>query len=601
MMHKAKDVAREASSLTLEAERPPLALTGNGGMARPARRGLAGLTVADGLMVVIGLIAAVARFANLGVPPLSPGEAEAALASWQFSHGAPLTVPIASPAYFAFTNLLMGMGGDGDVAARLVPAVFGLLTVLLPWLWRGRLRPAVWLVAGLFLAVSPILVVLSRTAGGEAIALFALLLLVVAASRLAEGERWGLVAGVAVGLGLTSAPLFYSGLVTFLPAWWVYGGLSGVAARTWRGLALTAALVFVVVATQLLFFLAGFGAALALLPAWLAQFGLPAEGASVLEPVLALLRYEPALFVLGLAAVVWAIVADEKAGKQWALWLGLLLPLLLLQSAALPNAAIALIPGYLLVGYLAAELLIAGDWDSGRRTLVAAGSLGLLGMVLLVSAGRFTRLNLWTGGEAPLVILAALALVFAGIAVILALAWDNSAARRGAFLGLALLLLYWQWGTGWQLSQWGVNDARERWVSTATDDDVPVMLDLLGRVSRYTTNANTDLEIFSTVESPVLRWYFRDFEKFQFGPALPAQTQAAVLITPDAGEPQAINDYFGADFGLQQSRLPGATGERTAGAVISDLLHWWLFRESAAPVQQQRIIVWIRSNLATLQ
>ena len=48
-------------------------------------------TVADGLMLLIGLLAAVARFVNLGAQPLSPAEADAALTSWQFARGVPLT------------------------------------------------------------------------------------------------------------------------------------------------------------------------------------------------------------------------------------------------------------------------------------------------------------------------------------------------------------------------------------------------------------------------------------------------------------------------------------------------------------------------------
>ena len=57
----------------------------------------------------------------------------------------------------------MSLGGDGDVVARLVPALFGLLTVLLPWLWRGRFRPGVWLTASVLLAVSPIHMTVSYT------------------------------------------------------------------------------------------------------------------------------------------------------------------------------------------------------------------------------------------------------------------------------------------------------------------------------------------------------------------------------------------------------------------------------------------------------
>jgi hypothetical protein len=86
------------------------------------------------------------------------------------------------------------------------------------------------------LAVSPIHMIVSRTAAADAIALFALTLLAVAAARLDEGGRLGHHCRRGVK-GLTTAPLFYSGLLAFLPAWWVYRGAAGpgwaAAGRGW--------------------------------------------------------------------------------------------------------------------------------------------------------------------------------------------------------------------------------------------------------------------------------------------------------------------------------------------------------------------------------
>ena len=559
-------------------------------------------TVADGLMLLIGLLAAVARFVNLGAQPLSPAEADAALTSWQFARGVPLTAAPDSPAYFTFTSLIMSLGGDGDAAARLAPAVFGLLAVLLPWLWRGRFRPAVWLTAGALLAVSPIQMIVSRTAGGEAIALFALLLLAVAATRLGDGERWGMAAGAALGLGLTSAPLFYTGLLAFAPAWWVFGSFEEVDRVKARAVALSAGVVFLAVAAGGLFYPQGLGGALGLLPAWLAQFGLTGGAATLLGPWLTLLRYEPALLVLGLPAAVWALGRDMAVGRQMALWLGLLLLLLLLQSSAPQQAAAALAPGYLLIGLMAGGLLAeALPRAERRRVWLVGGGLALLGMTLLISMGRFTKLGLWTGAQASLVGLAVMAFVFAGIAVVVALAWENSAARRGAFLGIILLLFYWQWGTGWHLSQQAANDPGERWVTVGTDDDVPLLMNLLGRVSRQTANSNTDLDVFSTVDSPVLRWYFRHFGRFMTGATLPVDTTAAVVVTPDDEQPQLPSDYFGADFGLEQHEVAGAPLFTEGGSPLAETLNAWLFHESTTPLIQQRIVVWLRSDLATAE
>jgi hypothetical protein len=74
--------------------------------------------------------------------------------------------------------------------------------------------------------------------------------------------------------------------------------------------------------------------------------------------LLALLRYEPALLLLGLPAVAWALLRGSHIGKQMALWLGLCWPLLLLQAAR-PLAAARSRPGVLLIGLLAGDLLAA--------------------------------------------------------------------------------------------------------------------------------------------------------------------------------------------------------------------------------------------------
>jgi hypothetical protein len=332
-------------------------------------------------------------------------------------------------------------------------------------------------------------------------------------------------------------------------------------------MAFAAAAVFLAVASGFLLYPAGIGAALRLFPAWLAQFGLPAGDASLaaglLSPILALLRYEPAVFLLGIPAVVWAI---------------------------------ALLPVYLLIGLFAAALTAGAfeDWpDSRRATLGTAAGLLLLGMLLLAAVGRFARLGLLTGANATLISLMTLAFVLAGLAVIAAMAWENPAVRRGAFLGVVLLLLFWQWGSAHQLSRLGANDPRERWVMAGTDDDVRVMVDLLARVSRQTANSDRDLTLFSAVDSPVLRWYLRDYENFDAGPTVPLGAQSAVVITAADAEPGLPNDYFGADFGLEQREVAAAPGG------LSDALKWWLFRESAAPVETERVVVWIRSDLAT--
>ncbi len=604
--------APDAADETLVTVSPrPTAPLATAAASSGARSRPAAFTVADGLMLLIGGLAAWLRLGDLAGLPLSPAEATAALANRQFWSAGPLDVAGSSPAYFAFTPLVMSLGASSDTVARLVPAVFGVLTVLLVWVWRGRGRPVAQLAAGLFLAVSPLLVAVSRTAGGDAIALFALLALALAANGLLEGRRrWAIAAGLALGLGLTSSPLFYTGLVALIitalgtrsfrrspaEALPLSAGQEGSRRESWRTTGVAAGVAFVVVATSLLLYPAGLGAALRLFPTWLAQFGLPSSAAATLSPLLALLRYEPAVVVLGLPAVAAAARGPGRFGRAAALWFGLALLLTLLQPGVMVNAAAVLLPAYLLVGLSAAAVVNRGGPApvAGRRTawFTAAAILGL-GALVLAAGGRFARLNLLAGENSTLIALAVLAFILAGAAVVLAMAWESPAARRGAFLGLAVLLLFWQWGAAWQLSRVGANDPRERWVTEGSTNDVEVMINLLGDVSRQVKNSNRDLIIFSQVESPVLRWYLGDFVGFQSGPALPLNTSADVVIAPADSDPTLPADFFGADFGLTQGD-PLSTGPGT----VSDVLKWWLFRESTAVPLTQRVVVWVRSDLA---
>ena len=138
-------------------------------------------------------------------------------------------------------------------------------------------------------------------------------------------------------------------------------------------------------------------------------------------------------------------------------------------------------------------------------------------------------------------------------------------------------------------------------MTVGTDDDVPLLMNLLGRVSRQTANSNTDLDVFSTVDSPVLRWYFRHFGRFMTGATLPVDTTAAVVVTADDAQPQLPNDYFGADFGLAQHEVASAPLFTEGGSPLAETLNAWLFHKSTTQRIQQRVVVWLRSDLATAE
>lgn len=554
----------------------------------------AGITIADGIAAVIGLAAAIMRFVNLGKLPLSPAEAAEAWSVWQFWQpgGAGGS---ASPAYFSLTSPLLLLLGDSDAVMRLIPALAGLAVVLLPWLRRRRLGTIEALTAVTLLAISPIQAIVSRTAGGDALALLAILVMAVAMLRYDESRspRWFIVLFAGLALGLTSSPLFYGGLVTLLLA--IRTGwrerLAGVEQDLWRRTAVSTLTLFLALSTLLLWHLPGLGAA-AMLPArWIRQFGLNA--AQMLEPILAFMRYEPFLTLVGVTAVIWAIRSDNSLAKQMAAWLGLVFILLLLQPGQMGNAALLTLPAALLVGLMAGDLL---QTPLGRLGWGWTGGALLLGSLIFVNLARYGRLITISPQDFSSVWIILMA-VTAGLVTIYFLStWEGTAVLQGIFLAALAIFAFYQWGTGWWLSHEAANDPRERWVTLATDDEVRLLAATLQDISRQASNADHDLNIFSSVDSPALRWYLRDFRQAAFGNSLPVSAQNEVIISPDNTELALGSDYAGADFGILRNGLqPPEFPSINPGL---DILRWWLFHESSLAANEERVILWWRTDLA---
>lgn len=133
------------------------------------------LTIAHLLLGGILLMASVLLFAQIDALPLSSAESTQALPLYQFINGQIYLV--GSPAYFSLSVLLSPLVGHGDVGARIVPALFGLMTVGATWLLRRQIGTVGALVAALLLAISPTTNALAHAAGGQSIAIFAALLL----------------------------------------------------------------------------------------------------------------------------------------------------------------------------------------------------------------------------------------------------------------------------------------------------------------------------------------------------------------------------------------------------------------------------------------
>lgn len=562
------------------------------------------LSVGHAVLLAIGILAAIMHFSDLNALPLAPQEAERALAVWRFWQPEPPELaPGVSPAYFSLTAILMPILGHGDVIARLIPALFGVLLVFIPWLWRNRLGTFGALTASILLAASPTVNVISRTAGGDSLALAATLLLFVGWMRYQENRErlWLSTTLAALGLGLASSPLFYGGLVTLGAAWLIQvrlgprlEGPSGDGRGLfWNALlpAVTAgALLFLALSTMFLWRPPGLGAAVTQAAQWIGRLALPSDLGALLAPLLALGRYELIVATLGLAAIAWASWRGVPAGLFLVTWFTAGIVLILLQQGTVANVAFLLLPGSLLIGLWFDHAFRENMNRTGWLLLLLVLALGT---AAYVNGARYLRVMTFDPRQVNFLLLAFVAIASVAVAVNFVRSFDPRAALQGSLAGIFLLLLAYGWGTAWWMGQDGANDPRERWVTAGTDDDVRLLAEVLSEISWEATGNAHELEVLAGLESPLLGWYLREFDNLQMGQTVPAGADTAAIITAEEVNPRLGDSYFGSDFALLQT---GATLPQISSTGLSQTLRWWVFHEHPAVIDRERIVLWVRND-----
>ena len=571
---------------------------------------LARITVEQILYGVAVMTAAVIRLTGLTNIPLSPAEATDALSVYEFWQPGAAAVVSGSPAYFSLTSLLTQVLGFSDGVMRLVPALFGIALSLLPWFLRHRLGSAGALVTGFLLALSPILSLLARTTGGQSIALFSGLLLFIAWLRYQESDnpRWFITAVTALALGLSSSPIFYSSIISLLLAWLVVR-VVGPALFTdeegeprplfrpsqelLRRSLIIGGAVFAAAATLFLWNLPGLNGVARSLGDWLGLFLASANLTTWLGPVLALARYETILLLIAGPGIVWAVWHGRPFPTLLVYWLTGSMLLMLVQRGYMDNLAVLALPGYLLAGRFVGDMT---KTRAGWYRWALAGVLLIFGMLLYFNIVRYSRLAgntnvLLEPSSSSYIFMLVAGLLF--VLIIFFYIWNVSVsdAKQGMIYGLVAILLFFTWGTTWNLTQFHANDTRERLIGSASDDELPMLAKMIREVSHQTGNGENGLEILMTIDSPALRWYLRDFNNLVIDGALPRTISSQALITPMESTPSLETGYVGANFGYFR---PNTEQFLTAAAA----LQWWFFHQSSVTINEERAIFWLRADLA---
>lgn len=183
------------------------------------------------------------RLWDVGVRTMSHDEALHAYYSWRLYAGQgymhnPVTH---GPFLFHATALVYALFGDSDATARLVPALFGVALVGLPYLLRRWLGRRGALLSGFMLLISPVMLFYSRYIRHDVPVLVWTLLMAVALFQFmaTQNRGWFWVGGLAAVLALCTKEISlifgFIGL-TFLGLAWGRERIQPSAGRRWRRL-----------------------------------------------------------------------------------------------------------------------------------------------------------------------------------------------------------------------------------------------------------------------------------------------------------------------------------------------------------------------------
>lgn len=559
-------------------------------------------------------IALAMRLAQLDAAPLSAAEARQATVAWQAARGQGMPVGDYNPLLLAANSVLFLLFGASDAVARFWPALFGSTLALTPLLVRRRLGRVGALATGLYLAISPTLLVASRQLTGSVISATGAMVFVGCVARFLEtdGDRWLALGAVGLALGVTSGATVYGLLLPLGLAWlvlsqlWPVGGarigrrLSGLEphASLFPLVVVLAALAF---STGLGWNLAGIGEIGGPLASWFGRFR-PQSG-PIASPITLLATYELLAVVFG----VGGLVRGVRRGRRWTallgLWAGLgLLVLMVMPSRTPADLVWAVLPLAMLTG-LVAEELARKSWSSGATLCLVYGVsvLVLWGHFYLMLA-RYAAFG--QRADLALALIAVVLQALLGLSFAIVVGLDATLRAAAAGTGIALLAL--TVSAGWGVAYRRPADPREALVSQPTATGVRDLVETLRDLSWQQTGTPTTLEfVFQAPPDSVLAWYLRDFgvaHRVDDISELTADEIGSVVVTTgrDPGAATiAGGDYAGQSFALRRQWTPSALGCRFWEAGCQRAFSWFLYRdEPQLPEADRWVTLWRRLEIA---
>lgn len=544
---------------------------------------------------IILLVAAGFRFALLGTYPLDDQQANIALQALSVSRNESVRLS-GEPGYIALTSVLFDLFGASGFWARFWPALLGTCAVLLPVLYRKWLGSSTALVLAALIALDPVMIGVSRSAGGTMLALVG----VMAALGFWLNRR-SVLSGVLLGIALTGGSGFWPlGLITVgIIAMWRNlftnrddAGLNGAGSSKSVVIVLSVAAVSSLLLSTLFFSLPN---------------GISAIGSSVVEYFsgwgefdsrllagnsLAWLIIELPLIALG----IWGFVDGMLKKEQLARFMGVLWALTLVLTLLNPGTASShfvwvALPMLILAAKKLSKLVRLPNVEN--RLIFTVELILVLALVIfsflnslnLVNNAYLTpeeTRNRIIGTFLPIILLAAMTVLFAW-------GWSYSSTRSGFIAGIVVLLVVGLVSNAWKSAGLGSRPQFEFLFSRGFPLGEQLLLTTVKDISISRTGYadRIDIQVIG-LEHPSVFWVLRDFNEVTSA-SVPDPNSAPSLVLTN------VETRIDLPASYRGQKILWSVNPDYAAMQPIDWIRWSLFR--LTPASNTELILWAKNDL----
>jgi len=581
-----------------------------------------------GLYALFLIIAILTRFWDLGSRAMSHDESLHALYSWKLYAGQGYihNPMMHGPFLFHANALIYFLFGDSDYTARVVPALFGVVLVILPYFLRRWLGRTGALVTSALLLISPSFLYYSRYIRNDIyIAVWTMLMVIALFGYIAEHKsRYLYLGSAALSLSLCTKEVSYLtgfiGLTFILLAvvWeWVTDKreqpvLSALRSITPQALAVSIlifAVIFVLLYTTFFTNILGLASGtVGTLAYWLAQHGVQRGGQPWYYYVFLLLplyEFIPLLFALAGIGYYLVRLTRQQVNEgtkephllvalfthfllYWSAlglilysWIGEKMPWLVLHPA---------LPLTLLAGRFIGDVFESADWAEIQRRggLILAILLvpTLLVLSVWIRLRPFQGMSLQKLGQTMRWLASLAVLAFLVMAVIHYI--QRLGARRTGYVAFATLLALLGILTvrySWLANYVHPETAEEFLVYAHSTPDVPMVMREIESLSRRLVGDKGIKVAYDDDSTWPLEWYFRDYPHRAYYGSQPSKDalDAPVVIVGPKNEGK-VKPYLGDRYTRREYRLIWWPIEDYKGLTPRKFMEW--LRD---PVERKRI------------